>query len=89
MLRWSRDGWPSIDTLVQRSDGAEIFVGYADELAGTLADRMAALDIGRVPIVDRTTGRLVGLLARRYLSQVRAHASPLERDRVRLLKFPS
>ena len=54
----------------------EVFVGYTDELVGHLADRMAAADIGRVPVVDRATGKLAGLVARRDLLRVRAHAAP-------------
>jgi CBS domain-containing protein len=46
--------------------------GYDDEIVGTLADRMIANDVGRVPILSRATGQLVGLVARRDLLKVRA-----------------
>jgi chloride channel protein, CIC family len=85
ILRWSRDGWTKGQTLEERPDVGEVFVGYTDELVGHLADRMASADVGRVPIVDRTTGKLAGLLARRDLLRVRAHAARLERDRARPL----
>ena len=75
--------------LGQRSDGAEIFVGYTDQFAGTLADRMVALVVGRAPAVDRATGRLVGLVVRRDLLQVPTHATRLERESEQLFKFPS
>jgi chloride channel protein, CIC family len=88
VLRWSREGWPKGQILEQRPDVGEVFVGYADELIGHLADRMAAADVGRVPVVDRATGRLVGLLARRDLLRVRASAARLERERARPLKVP-
>jgi CIC family chloride channel protein len=88
VLRWSREGWPMRQTLGDRPDGREVFVGYTDELVGHVADRMAAADIGRVPVIDRATGRLAGLLARRDLLRVRAHAARLERERARPLTMP-
>ncbi|MGH7080919.1 MAG: chloride channel protein, partial [Acetobacteraceae bacterium] len=50
VLRWSREGWPEGQTLADRRDVGEAFVGYTEEMVGHLADRMAAADIGRVPI---------------------------------------
>ncbi|MFZ0498525.1 MAG: chloride channel protein [Steroidobacteraceae bacterium] len=88
VLRWSREGWPEGQTLEETPDVGEVFVGYTDELVGHLADRMASADVGRVPIVDRTTGKLSGLLARRDLLRVRAHAASLERERARPLTMP-
>ena len=88
VLRWSREGWPKGQTLEERPDVGEVFVGYTDELVGHLADRMASADVGRVPVVDRATGQLAGLLARRDLLRVRAHAARLERDRARPLTIP-
>jgi chloride channel protein, CIC family len=88
VLRWAREGWTRGQTLEERPDVGEVFVGYMDELVGHLADRMASADVGRVPIVDRTTGKLAGLLARRDLLRVRTHAARLERERARPLKIP-
>ena len=89
VLRWSREGWPKGQTLEESPDVGEVFVGYTDELVGHLADRMASADVGRVPIVDRATGKLAGLLARRDLLRVRAHAARLERERARPLTIAS
>jgi chloride channel protein, CIC family len=88
VLRWSREGWAKGQTLEERPGVGEVFVGYTDELVGHLADRMASADVGRVPIIDRTTGKLAGLLARRDLLRVRAHAARLERERARPLAIP-
>ena len=88
VLRWSREGWPEGQTLEERPDVGEVFVGYTDELVGHLADRMASADVGRVPIVDRATGKLAGLIARRDLLRVRAHTARLERERARPLTLP-
>ena len=85
VLRWSREGWQNGETLSDRLNSRDVFVGYPDERVGELADRMVAADVGRVPIVDRGTGRLVGLVARRDLLRVRARAAQLERDRARIM----
>jgi CBS domain-containing protein len=88
VLRWAREGWAEGQTLEESTDADESFVGYTDELVGHLADRMASADVGRVPIVDRATGKLAGLLARRDLLRVRAHVARLERERERPLTIP-
>jgi chloride channel protein, CIC family len=85
VLRWAREGWPKDQTLGDGPGLRELFVGYTDELVGHLADRMASAHVGRVPIVDPTTGKLAGLLARRDLLRVRANAARLERERARPL----
>lgn len=84
ILRWTRDGWGERETL-QAHMGAEVIVGYADELAGQLADRMAMRDVGRVPVIERSGGRLVGLVARRDLLRVRARLYAEEGQRDKLL----
>jgi H+/Cl- antiporter ClcA len=83
ILRWTRDGWTEGETL--RDAVREPLLGYADELVGQLADRMATNDVGRVPIVARSTGRLVGLVARRDLLRVRARIRTEESYRTKLL----
>ncbi|MHB8813807.1 MAG: chloride channel protein [Steroidobacteraceae bacterium] len=88
VMRWSRGGWPQGQTLEERPDVGEVFVGYTDELVGHLADRMAAADVGRVPVIDRATGKLAGLVARRDLLRVRAQAARLERERATPLTIP-
>ena len=88
VLRWSQKGWESTDTLGDPSRSGDVLVGYADEIVGELADRMAAADVGRVPIVDRASGRLVGIVARRDLLRARTRAVREERERARLLQFP-
>jgi CIC family chloride channel protein len=85
VLRWSREGWPKGQTLAELAEAGEVFVGHTDELVGHLADRMASADIGRVPVIDRATGKVTGLVARRDLLRVRAHTARLERERARPL----
>ncbi len=82
-LRWTVAGWPADKSLGEQLAGQEPLVAYEDEMVGSLADRMAAADIGRVPIIRRTDGHLVGLVARRDLLRVRASVVRHERDRDR------
>jgi chloride channel protein, CIC family len=83
VLRWSRAGWPPGQTLEEAGARGEVFFGYADELVGQVADRMTAAEVGRVPVIDRATGKLVGLLATRDLLRVRASAARSEQERGR------
>ena len=85
LLRWSREGWPEGKTLGDRPDAREPVVGYADEPVSRLADRMVAHNIARAPVIDRASGRIVGLVARRDLLRVRVHASRQEHERARAL----
>ncbi|HEY2051967.1 MAG TPA: CBS domain-containing protein [Caulobacteraceae bacterium] len=60
---------------------------YEDEPAGRLADRMAAADIGRAPVLRRRDGALVGIVARRDLLRVRAAAAREEAEREALIRL--
>jgi len=84
VLRWTREGFDEKATLASHS--SDVFTGYTDELVGHLADRMAAADVGRVPIIERS-GKLVGLVARRDLLAVRKHVAREERERGAALKL--
>jgi CIC family chloride channel protein len=90
-LRWTIEGWDSEKTIGEHLAGQNLTISYADELVGTLADRMAENDTGRVPILKRGSegedGALVGLVARRDLLRVRAEVIRHERERERLIKL--
>lgn len=57
-------------------------------IVGDLADRMVQADVGRVPILDRRSSKVVGLVARRDLLSVRARLLREESQRARLLRLP-
>jgi H+/Cl- antiporter ClcA len=86
VLSWSRETSSGEQTLGERIDTRELLVGYPDERVGALADRMIAADVGCAPIVDRATGALLGLVAKRDLLQVRTHAAKIEHDRAAFLR---
>jgi H+/Cl- antiporter ClcA len=81
VLRWRGESPHGDETLFDRASDASLVVGYADEPVSQLADRMVMADIGRVPIVDRKTSRLVGLVSRKDLLNTRAMARETEAKR--------
>jgi CIC family chloride channel protein len=85
-LKWLRDEHPTTGSLREQIAGQDLVIGYADELAGQLADRMTSADVGRVPIVSRASGALVGLVARRDLLRVRTNMVRHEREREALIR---
>lgn len=89
VLRWTREGWKKGETLGVATTADDLLVAYPDELVGHLADRMAAADIGRVPVIDRASARVVGFVARRDLLRVRARFVHEERTRRRMLQLSS
>ncbi|HTI88841.1 MAG TPA: chloride channel protein [Alphaproteobacteria bacterium] len=86
-LRWTMGGWEPGKTLGDQLADQEPLLGYDDEMVGSLADRMAGADVGRVPILRRADGVVVGLVARRDLLRVRASTVRHERERTALLRF--
>jgi len=86
VLRWTREGWTSDESLGDLDH--EMVTAFPDELAGTLADRMAQTGASRVPVIARDSRELVGLVARRELLRVRALALRAEQDREGAVALP-
>jgi CBS domain-containing protein len=80
-LDWASDPEVQSIMLAEMVDSASLLTGFDDEIVGGLADRMIMNDIGRVPIVSRTTHKLVGLVSRRDLLKVRARLAHQETSR--------
>jgi H+/Cl- antiporter ClcA/CBS domain-containing protein len=80
-LRWRMESDQEARTVFDVVSDISIPVAHPDEVVARLADRMVADDLGRVPVVERDSGKLVGLVARKDLIQMRAASSSLERDR--------
>jgi CBS domain-containing protein len=81
MLGWAGNTELHGLKLSEALDGRQVINGYDDEMVGALADRMIATDTGRIPILSRATQKLVGLVARRDLLQVRARLAHQETSR--------
>jgi CBS domain-containing protein len=88
ILRWTREDLDEGATVADLSSKDDVLSAHADDLVGDLADRMVAADVGRVPILDRRSGKVVGLVARRDLLSVRARLLREESQRSRLLRMP-
>jgi CIC family chloride channel protein len=84
-LRWAIGGGSAGHSLRDLVADRDVVTGYDDELVGALADRMAAAGVGRAPVLRRSDEALVGLVARRDLLRVRAHAVRQERQRDTLI----
>jgi H+/Cl- antiporter ClcA/CBS domain-containing protein len=82
ILRWRAENPETDETLFDCISDSSVVVGYPDEQVAALADRMVATEAGRVPIVDRTTGRIVGLMTRKDLMRTRGDARSAESDRL-------
>ena len=89
VLRWRAENPHGEDSLFDRASDRSLTVGHPDEPVSHLADRMVLADLGRVPIVDRDTLRLVGLVARKDLLRIRATAKSSEATRVAYLGWRS
>ncbi len=87
VFRWTVDGWPDGEILGDMAADRDMVTGYSDELVGQLADRMAAEDVSRVPILRRNDDTLAGLVARRDLLRVRARVAKHEQEREILIRI--
>ena len=79
VLHWVRE--PPDGELGDAVCGVELLVAYPDQTVGEVADQMVAAEVGRVPVIARDGGRLVGLLARKDLLHVRQRVAVEEQHR--------
>jgi CBS domain-containing protein len=80
-LLWGVEGGHSGDVLGDRISDASLPVTHPDDVVARAADLMIATDQGRIPVTDRKTGVLVGLVTRKDLLQVRADVKRSETHR--------
>jgi H+/Cl- antiporter ClcA/CBS domain-containing protein len=80
-LRWRIEGGPQLSSLQDAVSDPSVAVAHPDWPVARVADLMIEADVGRVPIVDPATGKLVGLVARKDLLRLRAASGALERER--------
>jgi CBS domain-containing protein len=87
VLHWMQGDVDETATLGEMATNEDIVSAYTDDLAGQLADKMAITDVGVVPILDRATQKVVGLVTLRDLIRVRTWRIREERERRRLLRL--
>jgi H+/Cl- antiporter ClcA/CBS domain-containing protein len=85
-LRWLAEGPQSGRTLDDLVTDASAVVGYPQEVVVDLVGRMVSADLGRVPVVEPHSRKLVGLVARKDLMRVRAQSVRLETERRAFLR---
>lgn len=74
VLRWRMENGDGSATLFDLVSDTSTPVAFEDEIVARVADRMVQDDLGRMPVIDRATRRLIGLIARKDLLRVhRAH----------------
>ncbi|MBO9575287.1 MAG: chloride channel protein [Sphingobium sp.] len=82
-LRWQTEGAPEGATLAgSLSDFSQPF-GTPDEPIGRIADLMVETGVGRIPVIDPQTRRVIGILSRHDLLKTRHVNRQLERERSR------
>lgn len=82
-LAWRVDGVDPDETLDARVSDAALAALHPEDVAAHALDVMLAAGRGRVPVTDPADGRLVGIVTRRDLLQVRAAEVRGERERSR------
>jgi CIC family chloride channel protein len=87
-LRWQGHSNLDQQTLGEAASDGSLPIGYPDDTVGFIADMMIASDGGRVPILDRSSGKLVGMITRKDLLRLRGSFRSLEHDRSSFLSLP-
>ncbi|RUM20004.1 CBS domain-containing protein [Rhizobium vallis] len=80
-LLWQGNSELAAQTLAERVTDASVPVGHPDDTVAFIADLMLSTGDGRVPIVDPTSGKLCGLIARKDLLRLRSSYRSAELDR--------
>jgi CBS domain-containing protein len=80
-LRWRVEGGHPNETLGEHISDASVALVHADEIISNAVEIMLATDQGRLPVVDRDTGALIGLLTRRDILAVRGKDTDAELNR--------
>ena len=88
-LAWALEPALHGQTLAQALQGRELVYGFPEELASQIADRMALSGAGRVPILDRASCRVLGIVGRKDLFRSRARRLREEAERASFLRRAS
>lgn len=80
-LRWQQNPALADQSLDERVSDTSVPVAHPEDTIGYVADLMLATDVGRIPVVDPRSGRLLGLVARKDLLRLRHAANTLENER--------
>jgi CBS domain-containing protein len=81
IFRWTANKNSKKASLKKILPKKTVFSAFPDEMVSVLADRMLKADVGRVPVIARAGGQLVGLVARKDLLKIRAKALMEDHER--------
>ena len=82
-LRWSTEGVEEGTLLGDQVSDASMMMLHPDDVASHAIDAMLSAGRARLAVADPMTGRLVGIITRHDLLQVRAGVVRSERERSR------
>ena len=80
-LLWRMEGGHDTEMLEDRVSDASLAVVHPNDVVSHVVDVMLQSGQGRIPVVDPETGRLVGLVSRKDILQVRAAVTRSETER--------
>ena len=80
-LRWAAAPAQPDQTLYDVVSDAGMPVAFPDDVVGRVTDLMIAADLGRIPVVDPDSRKLVGLIARKDVLRLRSTSLTLESER--------
>ncbi|EJT01801.1 chloride channel protein [Rhizobium sp. CCGE 510] len=80
-LLWQGKTDLALQTLAENITDDSVPVGHPDDTVAFIADLMLSTGDGRIPIVDPTSGKLCGLIARKDLLRLRSSLRSAELDR--------
>lgn len=80
-LLWQGNSDLASQTLAENVTDGSVPVGHPDDTVAFIADLMLSTGDGRIPIVDPTSGKLCGLIARKDLLRLRSSYRSAELDR--------
>ncbi|MGO6816694.1 chloride channel protein [Rhizobium brockwellii] len=80
-LLWQGNSDLASQTLAENVTDDSVPVGHPDDTVAFIADLMLSTGDGRIPIVDPTSGKLYGLIARKDLLRLRSSYRSAELDR--------
>jgi CBS domain-containing protein len=86
VLAWKADGVDPEETLRDRLSDASTPVVHPNDVVGRAVDVMVSTGAGRLPVTDPASGRLVGIVSRRDVLQVRERQQRAESEREAYLR---
>lgn len=86
-LRWPQGEANEAITLAETLSDSSQLSAYPETLCGLIADLIIETGIGRVPIVDADSGKVVGILSRQDLLKARSTHRRSETDRSRIVRY--